>query len=450
MPVLNVAFLNPNAAKKGGGSGVGILTDQLTILENQLAKDGNLTAGDYNLLIEKARSIQNMPGLTNDQRSNLSVKVSTYEREQSVANLNRAGDIERMNRTAQDESAQDVMMVGNNPAEFLNGRVASLQAKLNDLQEQIQFKGEAGDDTTPYDNEYRSALTEYQDAVDARDQASKYTDNGAPIPGYAAYVKTNQRGEIIDVSYERYGNKSGYVETSGMINGFQVYGKVNYKSNGRQFFTLGNELFAGSDALLPDPENPGSFKADRLTPTSQQTGGGGVKFGPSSFKNFQPAEIPIQSYVPRNSWAKSADGTTSYFRREDGGYTKHLNMNRSMEGRPDPNDMLTLPKNFESSLTSASDDTVDESAPMIPDTGGMTSLPPNGLMATGQDVQSGQGGAPAPAGMPAAAPDAWGVKPVQTDQVRRTPQQPTERAGAGFMDTAKRTIKSAVDYIRGS
>jgi len=53
MAVFNVAFLNPNLRKKSGTS-VGILSDQLSILENELGKDGYLSPGDYDLLIQEA------------------------------------------------------------------------------------------------------------------------------------------------------------------------------------------------------------------------------------------------------------------------------------------------------------------------------------------------------------------------------------------------------------
>ena len=56
MATFNVSFLNPSLQKSGGSApSVSILSDQLQILENELAKDGYLSPGDYDLLISKAR-----------------------------------------------------------------------------------------------------------------------------------------------------------------------------------------------------------------------------------------------------------------------------------------------------------------------------------------------------------------------------------------------------------
>jgi len=158
MATFNVSFLNPALKKAGGGSGVGLLADQLTILENNLAKDGYLSPGDYDILVEKAREIQMGNSLTADQRSNYDVKISNYEKAKDLAKIENSDDIEKMNKILNSESAEDVMVAGNNPIEFLNGRVASIQAKLNDLSETITRRTAAGDDTVDYYNEYNATL----------------------------------------------------------------------------------------------------------------------------------------------------------------------------------------------------------------------------------------------------------------------------------------------------
>ena len=74
MAIFNVSFLNPALQTKKGGTGVGMLADQLQILENDLAKDGYLSPGDYDILIQKAREIQMSGSLTADQRSGMMLK----------------------------------------------------------------------------------------------------------------------------------------------------------------------------------------------------------------------------------------------------------------------------------------------------------------------------------------------------------------------------------------
>ncbi len=99
MAVFNVSFLNP-AMRSSGGSNSGLLADQLSILQNELGKDGFLSPGDYDLLIEKARTIQSMPGLSASQKSEYNVKISAFEKQKSVGVLSKEGDIGFMNRSS--------------------------------------------------------------------------------------------------------------------------------------------------------------------------------------------------------------------------------------------------------------------------------------------------------------------------------------------------------------
>lgn len=448
-------------SRSGGGTGSGILADQLQILENSLAKDGNLSPGDYNLLIDTARKLATSPGLSAAQRSNYNVKVSQYEKDKSVAGLHNTSDIKRMNDSLQNEGAEDVINVGNNPSAFLAGRAASYVAKLNDLAEVIQLKDNSGADTEEYVNEYNQTIRDYQDVVAAQQAMQGWQqrgDSSQPIPGFAAYVTTNDRGEITDVKYGRYGGNSGYVETNGSINGFQVFGKVNAKQNGSNVFVLGDQRFSAPDVMQPDPTNPGSFKVQRLVAESMQTGDA-FKQGKPGFLNFDPNKLLTQSYIPRNSWFKSSDGTL-YQRRDDGGYSKYLNFTPP---DIDPKSVFTVPKSVEQSILGRVDKTIDGSSDSLnPAANFVGPLNPNN-MGPSIPVQSGGNTELGPTASPMgetfnpfqAGPDASQLQVTPASQpvsppvsVNQRTQSPTQRSPQGFSQLASQTINKAGKFFK--
>jgi len=449
MATFNVSFLNP-ALQKSGGSGpsVSILSDQLQILENELAKDGYLSPGDYELLINKAREIQNNPSLTESQRSNYNVKISNYEKQKSVLEVEKSSDIETLNKQLQSEAAEDVMIVGNNPVEFLKGRQASLEAKLNTLSEAMQQKVLSGADTVDYQNEINETLREYQKTLETFEMLGNY-DGGDPVNGLVAYVETNNNGEIVNVHYGQHGDKTGYVETNGVIDGFQVYGKVNYKRDDSNYFILGNKEFSASNMLIPDPNNPGAFKTNKLMADVENVGGRGViRRAESGFVNFSGQNLSVQDYVPKNSWAKGVNGSL-YKRTENGDYQKYLNANPEDLDVNGP--IINLPESYERTLMQNVSETIDFSQPMTPDQGQMgVSSGLDGL--GGQDVggintqQSQRLDSP--------YPNVQGPYPMQqqqqssSTQIRRTAQSPTERASTSVMDTARRTVQSGANYLK--
>jgi len=436
MATFNVSFLNPALQKTGGGSGAGILADQLAILENSLAKDGFLSPGDYDILIAKARDIQ-MGNLTADQRSNYDVKISSYERSKSTSEIDRTDDITRMNKILNSESSEDVMVVGNNPREFLKGRMASVEAKLNELSEIITRRENSGLDTTDYYNEYNSALQEYQKRAGAFQAMGEVSEGLTdPIPGYVAYVETNQNGEIVNVDYAKYGDKTGYAETNGMIDGFQVFGKVNYKRDGENYFKLGNQTFSAADMLTPDPANPGSFKPNKLMANVQEKGV--IRRAQSGYVNMSQPDLRIQDYLPSNAWAKGNNGTL-YKKREDGGYTKYLNATPESLNIQDA--ILSMPEGFERSLMDKVDETIDVTAPITPDQG-MSMAPSidNGVPMQDQIMQG-----KVPTKMNYDLPNPFN-KPKT--QAFRTPQQPSAKVDSGAFATAKRTVQSGIDSVK--
>jgi hypothetical protein len=438
MAVFDVSFLNSKLRKATGGPSVGILSDQLTILQNELGKDGFLSPGDYDVLIKTAREIQTTGALTPAQRSDYDVRISNFEKAKAIVKLEKADDIERMNRTTKSEAAEDVMMVGNNPAEFLKGRVASVQAKLNDLTEIIERRNATGQDNTEYMNEYQSTLSEYNEKLSALWSMQNF-DGKSPVLGYVAYVTTNEKGEITDVDYGRHGAKSGYAETNSMIDGFQVYGKINFKREGRNYFVLGKEMFSAPDMMIPDPATPGSFKPNKLVANVQQRGP--LTVGESGYINIPNSEVKVQSYIPNNSWAKGVGGTI-YKRRADGGYSRYLNVSQPLPDMPALDAMITLPTSYEQSLMSSADETIDVTAPIRPDQGMDIAAP-----TTVNPYEQPQGYY----GQPAAQPE-QGMSIDKTKSARtgatKTAKQPKQNNPATFGSTIQRTIKSGADYVK--
>ena len=431
--------------RSSGGSNSGLLADQLSILQNELGKDGFLSPGDYDLLIEKARTIQSMPGLSASQKSEYNVKISAFEKQKSVGVLSKEGDIGFMNRSVESERAEDVMAVGNSPVDFLFYRKLSTEAKINDLNEMISIKQQAGDDVSEYMNEYNATMNQYRNQLEAVSAMANF-DGTNPIQGHVAYVTTNNNGEIVDVDYAKYGSKSGYAETNGTIDGFQVYGKTNYKRDGNNYFILGDTEFSAVDMIMPDPENPSSMKPNKLVANSKSAGGRLI--GESGYVNLQGQSLQVQGYIPTNSWAKGVDGSV-YKRREDGGYSKYININRSMPNMPDQDRMITLPDYYEKAIMSKSDDTIDMSAPIAPDEG-LNQAP------LGPQLQE-----RVPEAAPQALPQTQSLGDMSVIQrnvpttpepgvptLKKTPKKPDEESPVAAGNVIQKTVRSGVDYLK--
>ena len=130
--------------KKGGASVYNTLNSQLSIMENQLAGDGNLAPGDFDVLISSARSVYTNPALTASERNTVAVKISEYEKGKSVKKIQDTSDIDRLNRETKDSFRKNSLLFANNPKIFLQANTDALHAKLTQLTmsiEQLQASG---------------------------------------------------------------------------------------------------------------------------------------------------------------------------------------------------------------------------------------------------------------------------------------------------------------------
>jgi hypothetical protein len=365
MAQFDVSFLNPKMKRGTGSGGYNFLVDQLAIKENQLATDGKLTPGDFDVLANMAQSIYANPNLTADQRSNVAVKLSEYKQKKANTAQKDTSDIDRINRDVKDDFNAGTMLLGNNPAALVKQRADVLHSKLSSLKDTIDNLQNSGDDASSHLNEFSSTLAEYNDILDAYDGVKNYqAGSGQPAANMVAYITTNSRGEITGVDMGRPGAKTGYLETNGLYGGLQVYGKVNKKDNGKNIFLLGKESFSAPDVMVPDPQNPLAMKASTLVADSMKSGDKISTSQSGQYKDVDPAQLVTQTALRPNSWARGEKGFL-YQRGEDGKYKKYVNADPAKLGISD-NEIISLPRSMEANMVPFVSETVDGSQPFNP------------------------------------------------------------------------------------
>jgi len=437
MGVFNISFLRPGATK-GGGSGYGILVDQLAILENELAKDGNLSPGDYDLLTAKAREIASSPGLTADQRSNVKVKLSSYEKGKAVSKVSDVNDIPRLNREADDDRRTQTMLFGNDPARFVQGQVDVLTAKVERLTESIGQLEDAGSDSSAYRNEQVDAMQQLQDLLDAQDAMTNRQPGAKPTSDVVAFIDTNASGEIVKVELGRTGAKSGYAETNASYGGLQVYGRPNSNSQNKKIFKLGNVEYVGTGLQVADPDVPGSFRSAPLLSSDVSKGrpAGAPIFDGFQYKEVDPATVRPQRAVRAGGFARGRSGTL-YESLPSGGYRKYVNTLPDQLGRGDA-DVLDVPQGMEGGMNASAVETVYGA-----DLPQMSAANPAQLNQLAPSA--GPAGAPAPGTSPQRSPAA---PAVSTPVSSRTPA-PTERTPTSVLGYASKAFGAAKRYLTG-
>lgn len=357
MGVIDVSFLNKNL-RKSSAKDYGFLIDQLEIKQNELESDGKLSAGDFDLLTREYQKLYSHPGLSQEQRSNIDVKISALQRRKSVDALSESSDIQRLNREVRDDLSKINMRFGNDPKTYLNAKSVLLNAKIDRLSDSINSLENSGADASAHYNELNSALLEYQDALQALDDSENYSPGSAPQSNYAAYVVTNSQGEIVDMKIDRIGAQSGYVETNGIYGGFQVYGKVNRKEFGKNVFVLGNKTFSANDVVIPGPD--GSLRPSILISSDKQKRGGGFTIAESGYSDIDPVAVRTQSAIRSGGWIEGEKGFL-YQKQSDGTYKKFVNHDKTKLGITD-NDIIRVPRSYEQNILKDVSETIDASS----------------------------------------------------------------------------------------
>ena len=297
MSVYNVAAVFRKQASQNYGPSI----DQLAIWENQLASfDGKLSPGNYDLLINGYNKLLSSPGLSQQQRSDLNVKISGLEKGRSVSQFQERSGIDLMNRDFQDDMRSYVRGSGTNPQEFLLGKEFSLTAKLERLNDAINLLdspspgGDPLGDPTTYFNEAEQTINELQKTQAMLNIVEDYDGKKDPESGYWAFVETNDSGEIINVDFDRTGSKSGYVKTNAVMGGFQVAGKVNREEAGKDVFILGDNRYSTPDELIARSQGNPLAKVNQ-TMTLETSGRKIIET--LAFNHVDSSLLRVQGYV---------------------------------------------------------------------------------------------------------------------------------------------------------
>ncbi len=426
MPVFNFASAYGGRSGKSGET-YNTLIDFLSIKENQLEVDGKLSSGDYDALLKDAQKLYSNPALNAGQRSNIAVKISQYQKARSLSGLKDVNDIELLNRELVDDFRKQTMLTGSDPATLMQARSLALQSKLEHLTDSISNLEGSGSDATNHVNEFSATLSDYNDLLQAIQETQNYKSGSAPSSSFVAYVTTNSKGEINDVEIGRLGAKGGYAETNAVYGGLQVFGKINRKENGQNIFQIGNKRFAAPDMFEYDPQNPGVVKSRRLVDVTQQTQGGqGFDVASqNAYSDLLPRDLRVQGAVPIGGWARGQSGAL-YKRKETGRYEKYLNTESSAINGLSENDVLNVPRAFESSINASVDKTNDFSGAETFTPGFVGPLPTGGVRLPEGEQQQ------APQEVPQGEP--------------RTPQ-PTSRAPQSAPGIAEDAISRAKGFL---
>lgn len=365
MANFDVSFLNKKLRKTSGN--YGFLVDQLSIKENQLSSDGKLSPGDYDLLTAEAQKVYSHPGLTEDQRSNISVKISSWKKGKSTNSLSDSQDLTRLKNEVKDDNIKSSMILAKNPEAFLKASVASTRQKLNSLTDSINQLQAAGDDSSSHLLEYEQTLNDYNDLLQAQSDVTAYqaAPSQKPTSQFAAYVNTNTNGEVTGIQIMKAGSKTGYAETNGLYGGLPIYGNAKVVQ-GKQVFKFGDQSFSATNILVPDPMNPGSFKNNKLVAESSQTslGAGRTRAVAGGYTDVLGDTIKSQTVVPVGSYVKGSKGFI-YQAKEDGTYKKIVNTSPEKLG-VDINDLPSIPKDYETNLIMPRvSETIDGSNPPV-------------------------------------------------------------------------------------
>lgn len=433
MAILNVAFLNPRMRAKSGGGDLQAKTlkNEFNNLKNELWRDGYLSAGDHDQLIDEARKNSLVGGLTPSQRLDWDKIISDQEREKELSTIEHNGDIERITDEIKLDRNKAVKIMGNNPVNYIFSRINSMASSIDELNREIENRTAAGMDTSKYELEKETLDKRYSEQMK---MLNTLDDPDSDIV-YSMYINPSPDGEIIDIDYG-IGKREGYYEINAVGDGkFRVQTKV-YKSEGFLKAKIDGVEYSEVDMLEADPNNPGQFKPIRLTGNVEEKRGG-MRTAPGGDISILSSNLRIQQQPAVNYWARGMNGSL-YQRTGDDQYIKHINANErdlKIEG-----EIMDSYDSLEQHFMKYSTETIDHMElrePMNPEEE-MQFTPENAVETQSRGLQ----------GMLPLQRRSSAGKPVARARTTRTPQQPKEQASPGIMETAKRTFQGGVDYFK--
>jgi len=291
----------------------GFLVDQLDIYKNQLASDGKLTPGDYQLLIKEAQKAAGYSGLTPAQRSNIDVKISDYKSEIGKMQTQDYSDLSYLDRQIQDTESEilNSSFVDENgnekptvssPAEFVNKQAAKITAKMSALSEKIDEYDSQGMDSSAMRNELVNSTKEWQDLTDALGEVENYKE-GNPTGNYEIGAVFNKRGEIVDFKIARAGSLTGYTDTNALYGGLVI----KAKGYGKDGVMIGNSSFKPVDNIVTGPNGP--MKSTTLINESKILGNKAYSKAVSGYVPIDPETLRPQGAIPQGAFVDAGNNT---------------------------------------------------------------------------------------------------------------------------------------------
>lgn len=359
-------FIGIPGASSGSSQQYNYLSSQIDIKENQLSSDGKLSPGDYDLLIKMARSAYSTAGLSPDQRSQIAVKISGYQKNKSTGVISDNSNISNLNDEVKNDLAKATMLRGNDPTGFLQAKSDLLSAKLGQLKDSIDTADTAGSDSSSLVNEFSATLSDYNDVSNALQDVKTYqaSPTGQPSSDFAAYLTTNSKGEITDVQVGRQGSITGYSQIKALYGGLPIFGKVNSDLNNTKTFKLGNKIYTAPSIYM---DETGAQTSPPLIDKTQQESLGNnftKALRSAPYTDLDPNTTKPQGFIPDNGWAQGNTSSTFYQNNGGGKYTKYINADQKKLNIPDGG-FIKIPKEMEDSIVPSVGTTTDLSAPMV-------------------------------------------------------------------------------------
>jgi len=345
MATFNVAAALGKTAKS---QDYGFLVDQLDILESQLkGQDGVLSSSDYQVLKGAAQKLYAHPGLTPAQRSNIEVKVASYDSSAKTNEFKKSGDLATIERDLQNNNIDNSTINGSNPVNFMKAKELSLLANLRQIENSIARLDNAGEDSSAHYNKRNALMEDLNNLNQAIEDTTKYQAGSQPTSNLRAYIKTNSKGQIVNIDVLPYGSKSGYVDTNRVYGGLIIAGAPNNKlPNGNVAFKLGNENLVASGSASFDPATGTFTNNNVLKPEAE---GGVSNMGTATtYKSFADSGVTTQKTAYPNQYFKPTDSKFIYKMNADGNFTKYASTTPQNLGITE-NDLMPVSNDFESS-----------------------------------------------------------------------------------------------------
>jgi hypothetical protein len=305
-----------------------------------------LSSSDYGVLKSNAQKLYAHPGLTPAQRSNIEVKIASYDASAKTNEFKKSGDLSTIDRDLQNNNIDNSTINGDNPTAFMKAKELSLLANLRQVENSISRLDNAGEDSSAHWNKRNALLEDLNNLNQAIEDTTNYQAGSQPTSNLRAYIKTNSKGQIVNIDVLPYGSKSGYVDTNRVYGGLIISGMPNNKlPNGNVAFKLGNENLVASGSTSFDSAT-GTFSNNNILKPEAE--GGITNMGnATSYKSFTDLGVTTQKSSYPDQYFKPTGSKFIYKMNADGNFTKYASTTPQNLGITE-NDLMPVSSDFES------------------------------------------------------------------------------------------------------